>query len=154
MKRFISHPVFVVIAVLLFDQFVKIWVKMNMHLGEEIPLLGNWFIIHFTENNGMAFGLEFGAYWGKLFLSIFRIIAIGALTWYLLYIRKQKAPVGVTVCMSLILAGAIGNVLDSSFYGLIFSHSYGSVATLFPADGGYAGFLFGKVVDMLFFSSY
>ena len=122
-----------------------------MYLGQEFPVIGNWFIIHFTENNGMAFGLEFGNEWGKLILSLFRIIAIGALTWYLIRIYKQKAPRGVVICISMILAGAIGNVLDSLFYGMIFSDSYGNLATLFPDGGGYSSFLYGKVVDMLFF---
>ena len=154
MKRFlniVSHPVFVILAVLFFDQVFKIWIKTNMYLGEEIPLLGNWFLIHFTENNGMAFGLEFGAEAGKLFLSIFRIIAIGAITWYLIKIYRDKAPRGVIVCVSLILTGAIGNILDSAFYGLIFSDSYNNIATFMPEVGGYAPLLFGKVVDMLYF---
>jgi len=149
--KVVSHPVFIVPTVLLFDQIFKVYIKTHMYLGEEIRVLGNWFIIHFTENNGMAFGLEFGAETGKLLLSIFRIIAIGAITWYLFKIYRQKAPKGVLVCVSLILAGAAGNILDSAFYGLIFSESYNSVATVFPADGGYAPFLFGKVVDMLYF---
>ena len=154
MKRFlniISHPVFVVLGVLFIDQLFKIWIKTHMYLGEEIRVLGNWFIIHFTENNGMAFGLEFGAEWGKLFLSVFRILAIGAITWYLVKIFRNKAQKGVVVCVSLILAGAIGNIIDSAFYGLIFNESYNQVATLMPEEGGYAPFLFGKVVDMLYF---
>ena len=125
-----------------------------MSLGEEFPVLGNWFIIHFTENNGMAFGLEFGAKTGKLLLSIFRIIAIGAITYYLYRIYLQKAPRGVIVCVSLILAGAMGNILDSAFYGIIFDDSYNKVATFLPPDGGYAPLLFGKVVDMLYFPLY
>ena len=122
-----------------------------MYLGEEIHVLGNWFIIHFTENNGMAFGFQFGGDWGKFVLSSFRIVAIAALIWYLIKLFKDSAPKGVVICMSLILAGAIGNVIDSLFYGLVFSESYQSLATLFPENGGYAPFLFGKVVDMLYF---
>lgn len=122
-----------------------------MYLGEEIPLIGNWFIIHFTENNGMAFGLEFGAETGKLFLSLFRLIAITGISWYLVKIYKKNAPTGVVVCVSLILAGAIGNILDSTFYGMIFTESYNEIATFLPAEGGYAPILFGKVVDMLYF---
>lgn len=122
-----------------------------MYLGEEIPVFGDWFIIHFTENNGMAFGLEFGAEIGKLALSIFRIVAIGVITWYLSRIYKRNAPRGVVVCIALILAGAIGNILDSAFYGLIFSESYSDIARFMPEGGGYAPFLFGKVVDMLYF---
>lgn len=147
----ISHPVFVVLIILLLDQVFKVWVKSNFYLGEEIRVLGDWFILHFTENNGMAFGLEFGDRNGKLFLSIFRILAIGAIIWYLVRIYVSGAPRGVIVCISMILAGAIGNIIDSAFYGLIFSDSYGAVATAFPENGGYAPFLFGKVVDMLYF---
>ncbi len=157
MNRFlkvISHPVFIVLAVLSFDQIFKIWIKTSMMLGEEFPVLGNWFIIHFTENNGMAFGLEFGAETGKLLLSIFRIAAIGAITWYLFKIYRQKTPRGVIICVSLILAGAVGNILDSAFYGLIFNDSYNNISTFFPPEGGYAPFLFGKVVDMLYFPLY
>ncbi len=123
-----------------------------MYLGEEIAVFGNWFIIHFTENNGMAFGLEFGQETGKLLLSLFRIVAIGAITWYLAKIYREKAPRGVVVCISLILAGAIGNILDSTFYGLLFGESsFNNVAQFLPEEGGYAPALFGKVVDMLYF---
>ena len=151
MKRFLLHPLLIVFVILLADQLSKFWIKLNMYLGQEFSVIGNWFIIHFTENNGMAFGLEFGNEWGKLLLSLFRIVAIAALIWYLFRIYKQKAPRGVVVCMSMILAGAIGNVIDSLFYGMIFSDSYGSLASLFPEAGGYSSFLFGKVVDMLYF---
>jgi len=113
--------------------------------------LGDWFLIHFTENNGMAFGIELGAKAGKLILSVFRLLAIGAIIWYLTRIYKRNAPTGVVVCVSLILAGAIGNILDSAFFGLIFSDSYNQIATFMPEEGGYAPFLFGKVVDMLYF---
>lgn len=151
--KVITHPFFVLIGVLIIDQSFKIWIKTTMYLGQEFPVLGEWFIIHFTENNGMAFGLEFGAEAGKLFLSIFRLLAIVAISYYLYKIYKEKAPTGVLVCVSLILAGAIGNILDSAFYGLIFTDSYNSVATFLP-DEGYAPFLFGKVVDMLYFPLY
>ena len=122
-----------------------------MMLGDEIIIAKNWFIIHFVENNGMAFGLEFGNHIGKYFLSVFRIVAIGWLGWYLNKLWKRDVPFGIIVCFSLIMAGAIGNVLDSAFYGLIFNESYGQVATLFPAGGGYASFLQGRVVDMFYF---
>ena len=122
-----------------------------MHLGEEIHVFGDWFILHFTENNGMAFGLEFGNQYGKLFLSVFRIAAIGAIVWYLLKIYKNSAPRGVIVCISMILAGAIGNILDSAFYGIIFTDSFNTIATMWPEGGGYAPMLYGKVVDMLYF---
>lgn len=142
-----------VFLVLVLDQASKIWVKTNMYLGQDYRIT-NWFYIHFTENPGMAFGLEFGGVWGKLALSIFRIIAIGALILWLRNLIKSKVtPVAVTA-VSLILAGAIGNILDSAFYGLIFTDSLGRVAEMFPAAGGYAPFLQGKVVDMLYFPLY
>jgi len=142
----------IILFVLVADQVVKIWIKTTMSLGDEIVVFKNWFILHFVENNGMAFGFEFAGDYGKMFLSIFRILAVMAIGWYLFKLAKQKeVPFGFIVSISLIFAGAVGNIIDSLFYGLIFSHSYGQVATLFPEGGGYAGFLHGKVVDMLYF---
>lgn len=141
----------VIFLVLLFDQALKIWIKTHLLLGEEINVFGNWFIIHFTENNGMAFGLEFAGENGKLFLSIFRIIAVIGIGYYLFSLSKKGAHQGLLICISLILAGALGNIIDSAFYGIIFSESYHDTATLFPAEGGYARFLHGRVVDMLYF---
>lgn len=120
-------------------------------LGQEIHVFGNWFIIHFVENNGMAFGFELAGDYGKMFLSIFRIIAVGIMIWYLFRITKRDAPLGFIVSLSLIIAGAFGNIIDSAFYGMLFDNSYGQVATFLPPKGGYAGFLHGKVVDMLYF---
>ena len=123
-----------------------------MALGDEIIIFKNWFILHFVENNGMAFGFEFAGEYGKLFLSVFRIFAVIAIGWYLFKLAKQKeVPFGFVVSIALIFAGAIGNIIDSLFYGLIFTDSYGQLATLFPEGGGYAGFLHGRVVDMLYF---
>lgn len=122
-----------------------------MMLGDEIVIAKNWFIIHFIENNGMAFGLEFGNSIGKYFLSIFRIVAIGAIGWYIVKLWKRDVPFGLVACFSLIMAGAIGNILDSAFYGLLFNDSYGHVAKLFPVGGGYSSFLQGRVVDMFYF---
>jgi signal peptidase II len=123
-----------------------------MTLGQEIFVWGNWFILHFTENEGMAFGMQFGGDLGKLMLSIFRIIAIVLIGWYLYNLSRKKANQGLIFSMSLILAGAIGNIIDSAFYGLIFSASkFHEVAQMFPADGGYGSFLHGKVVDMFYF---
>lgn len=141
-------------AVLLIDQIVKLLVKTNMYLDESIPVFGNWFFIHFIENPGMAFGFEFGGTTGKLALSIFRIIAIVFIVIYLRGLIKQRASRGLIICVSLVLAGAAGNIIDSAFYGLIFNESppfTSQVAQLFPQGGGYAGFLHGKVVDMLYF---
>ena len=146
-----TKSIIIILLVLFFDQVLKIWIKTNMMLGDEFIIAKNWFIIHFVENNGMAFGLEFGNSIGKYFLSIFRIIAVGAIGWYIVKLWKRDIPFGVIACFSLIMAGAIGNILDSAFYGLIFNESYGQVATLFPPGGGYASFLQGRVVDMFYF---
>lgn len=140
--------------VLVIDQALKIWVKTNMSYGEEIQILGlDWALIHFVENKGMAFGVAFGGAYGKLALSLFRIVAVGFLIYYLRHLSRIGASFGLMISFGLILAGAIGNIVDSAFYGLIFSESelYGPPAVMFPADGGYASFLHGKVVDMLYF---
>ena len=144
----------VVLLVLLLDQALKIWVKTNMEYGEEIQLLGlKWALIHFVENNGMAFGISLGGDYGKLALSLFRIIAVGFLVYYIRVLIQAKSNFGLLVSFGLILAGALGNIIDSAVYGLIFSESpyHGGLAELFPAEGGYASFLHGKVVDMLYF---
>jgi signal peptidase II len=145
---------FTVFFVLLFDQILKIWVKTNMYLNESIPAAGDWFYIHFIENPGMAFGLEFGGSMGKLLLSLFRIFAVLGLGWYITKLAKEKATKGIIISFSLIMAGALGNIIDSAFYGILFSESYQhipSVAKFLPTEGGYAGFLHGYVVDMLYF---
>lgn len=140
-----------VFIILLIDQASKIWIKTSMTLGQTIPVIGDWFFIHFTENPGMAFGLEIPGEFGKLILSIFRIIAIGGIIWYILHLIKLEAPKGLILSISLILSGAIGNMIDSAFYGMIFSDSFFQVATIFPEEGGYATFLHGSVVDMFYF---
>ena len=142
----------IIFLILLADQVLKFWVKTNMAIGDEFVVFKNWFILHFVENNGMAFGFEFAGEYGKMFLSIFRILAVIAIGWYLFKLAKQKdVPFGFIVCISLIFAGAIGNIIDSLFYGMIFNHSYGQVAALFPERGGYSSFLHGRVVDMFYF---
>ena len=140
----------IIFLVLLADQVLKIWIKTNLYLGEEIHIT-DWFIIHFTENPGMAFGMEFGGDYGKLALSLFRIIAVGGIGYYLFSLVKEDAPAGLTISISLVFAGAVGNIIDSVFYGVIFTDSFNQLATLFPSEGGYSGFLYGKVVDMLYF---
>ncbi len=137
----------IVILLLLLDQILKIWIKTHLELHESIEITP-WFYLCFTENPGMAFGIEVI---GKLFLSIFRIVAVGFIGYYLYSLVKKNYPFGFIACISLILAGAMGNIIDSIFYGVIFDHSYGQVATLFPEGGGYAGWLHGKVVDMFYF---
>ena len=147
-----KKPLLVIFIILLIDQITKFWIKLNMTIGESFSVLGDWFQIYFIENNGMAFGWEFGAQYGKLVLSIFRIIAVALLFYLIYYLAKKKTKFGPLFGISLITAGALGNIIDGMFYGMIFSEStFTQVATLFPADGGYSGFLQGKVVDMLYF---
>ena len=123
-----------------------------MTVGEGIPVLGSWFQLLFIENKGMAFGMFFGGDIGKLLLSLFRIVLVIFLIFYIRRLIKNNAPVGVLIGVSLIIVGALGNILDSAFYGLVFSESLpGQVARFLPEGGGYASFLHGKVVDMLYF---
>ena len=140
-----------IILILLTDQILKIWTKTHMVIGEDIPIFGKWGMLHFIENNGMAFGMEMGGKPGKLILSIFRIIAIFAIGWFLNSIIRKNAYQGLILAVSAILAGAIGNIIDSAFYGMIFSESFHEPAFMFPPDGGYSSFLHGRVVDMLYF---
>lgn len=147
-----KKPLIVIFIVLLLDQISKFWIKLNMTIGESFSVLGNWFQIYFIENNGMAFGWEFGAQYGKIALGIFRIIAVALLFYVICYLVKKKVKFGPLLGISLITAGALGNIIDGMFYGMIFSEStFSQVATLFPEGGGYSGFMQGKVVDMLYF---
>ena len=141
----------IILIILLIDQVLKIWVKTHMEIGQEIHLLGNWGILHFIENNGMAFGMEMGGRPGKFILSIFRIAAIFGIGWFLNSLINKKASLGLIFAVSAIMAGALGNIIDSAFYGMIFSESFNQSAILFPAGGGYSSFLHGKVVDMFYF---
>lgn len=145
--------VLIILVVLVVDQVSKIWVKTNMHLDESITVFGDWFFIHFIENPGMAFGLEFGGQTGKLLLSLFRIVAIVFIWIYMSGLIKKNAPKGLIISVALVFAGAAGNIIDSAFYGVIFSESppLPVLATMFPESGGYASLLQGKVVDMLYF---
>jgi signal peptidase II len=150
-----------VIVILVFDQILKFWIKTNMSIGQDFAVLGNWFLIHFVENPGMAFGWEIGGKAGKVFLSLFRLGAIAVIIWYIGSLIRERAPQGFIICVSLILAGAIGNMVDCAFYGLIFNTgttfnpeigsyiSYSGVSQL--SGNGYAPFLHGCVVDMLSF---
>ncbi len=139
--------IIVVTLVILIDQISKIWVKTSMMLGDSIEI-ASWFKIYFIENPGMAFGLELG---GKLFLTLFRIVAVGFIGYYLVQLIKKKYAKGFIACIALILAGAFGNIIDCIFYGEIFSSSYGQVASFVPLGEGYADWMHGKVVDMLYF---
>jgi signal peptidase II len=152
-----SHFVLLLIfVVLLIDQVLKIWVKLNMPLGDSFKMFGlDWFKIHFTENPGMAFGIEFGGSYGKLALSLFRIIVVIFIAFFLTKLVRKKASYLLLACIALIFSGAVGNILDSIYFGVVFSDSgtfhSPELATFMPAEGGYAPMLYGKVVDMLYF---
>lgn len=138
----------IVVVILLVDQVIKIWVKTHMTLHEQIEIL-SWFKIVFIENNGMAYGMEIGS---KLVLSLFRVIAISILGYYIWLQAQKKVRWGYIVCLSMVLAGAAGNIFDSAFYGLIFNASSEHYTSYFvPFGTGYAPFLMGKVVDMFYF---
>ena len=138
----------IVVAILVIDQVIKIWVKTHMTLHEQIEIF-SWFKIVFIENNGMAYGMEIGS---KLVLSLFRIVAVSILGYYIAQQVKRQARCGYIVCLSLIMAGAAGNIFDSMFYGLIFNASSEFYTSYFvPFGTGYAPFLMGKVVDMFYF---
>ncbi|RZK78663.1 MAG: lipoprotein signal peptidase [Pedobacter sp.] len=131
-----TKPLLIIFLVLLADQVLKTWIKTNMYIGQEFKIIGNWFIIHFTENNGMAFGLEFGGEFGKLSLSLFRIFAVAGIGYGLHYLIQKKYHRGLILNVALIFAGALGNIIDSVFYGKIY---------------GYAELFHGRVVDMFYF---
>jgi len=139
--------VLIILILLTADQALKIWIKTHMQLHESIEIT-KWFYLYFTENPGMAFGIEVI---GKLFLSVFRIIAVGFIGYYLYGLVKKNYSFRFIACIALIWAGAMGNIICSIFYGVVFDHSYGQVATFMPAGGGYETWLHGKVVDMFYF---
>jgi signal peptidase II len=151
LKRIISDgwlAVLVVLSALVIDQLIKIWVKTSMTLHESIRIF-DWFYISFIENNGMAYGMQIGS---KLALSLFRVVAIGLLAYYLWLQVRKKARTGYIVCLAMVLAGAVGNLIDCMFYGLIFNASSPYYTSYFvPFGTGYAPFLMGKVVDMFYF---
>ncbi|CAM1349229.1 MULTISPECIES: lipoprotein signal peptidase [Tenacibaculum] len=142
-----------VILAILIDQISKIYIKTHFQLGEEVIVFNDWFRIHFTENNGMAWGFEFGGKAGKLFLTLFRVVAVTGIVYWLWQSIKKKAHTAVIIAIALILAGAVGNIIDSVFYGVIFDSSYHNVATFF-SDNPYGELFHGKVVDMLYFPIY
>ncbi len=143
----------IILLIVAADQALKIFVKTHYHSGEWHPVIGNWFRLYFIENEGMAYGWKFGGEWGKLLLTLFRLAAVIFGVFYLRRIIEQKQHSGFIICAALIFSGALGNLIDSMFYGIIFEESspvFQNVAKIFPAHG-YAGFLHGKVVDMLYF---
>lgn len=147
--------IILIICILIVDQALKCWIKTHMYVGQEYFMMGHWFRIHFIENEGMAYGLSFGGSAGKVVLTLFRLAAVIFGFFLLRRITKLKYNKGLIICGAMILAGAMGNLIDSMFYGLIFSAStYTQIAQFLPAGGGYAGFLHGKVVDMLYFPVY
>jgi len=148
----LKKAAFIIILILLIDQISKIYIKTHFVLSEEIKVFGlDWFRIHFLENNGMAWGKEFGGRSGKLFLSIFRLVAIAGIGYWLYGAVKSNAHKILIVAISFIFAGALGNIIDSIFYGIFFDGSYRQVATFLPPKGGYDSLFHGKVVDMLYF---
>jgi signal peptidase II len=138
-----------ILTAIILDQIIKIYIKTNFYLGEEV-IVFDWFRIHFVENNGMAMGFEFGGRTGKLFLTLFRIVAVSAIIFWLVGNIKRKVHNAVIIGISLIFSGAVGNIIDSVFYGVIFDQSNHKVATLF-AEKPYGELFYGKVVDMLYF---
>ena len=146
----LTVPALVAISVLIIDQWSKIWVKTNMYLGQEYRI-ADWFYIHFTENPGMAFGMELGGEYGKIILSLFRIVAVIGIAWYIIKLSKEKSHTGFLIAMSFIFAGALGNIIDSVFYGQIFTESSAHIARNVAFGDGYAPMLYGRVVDMLYF---
>ena len=154
MKFKLSHIAWLLVALLVADQVLKIWIKTHFALGEGISVFPDWFQLRFIENPGAAFGMRLmagdGYDWGKLILGIFRLVASGAVAYLIYHLnRREDTPKGVLVGLVLILAGAVGNILDSAFYGLIFSAS--TPLTVAHFGGSYAGFMMGKVVDMFYF---
>jgi len=142
----------IILLVLVADQVLKVWVKLTFFYDSAIPLFGDWAYLHFIENRGMAFGMEFGGEWGKLLLSLFRIIAVAGIGYALVRMTRTGARGIQIASVALIFSGALGNIIDSTFYGLVFSASSPfQKALLFPAEGGYAPFLHGAVVDMFYF---
>jgi signal peptidase II len=149
----LRYAVLIIAVILIFDQALKIWIKTSFPFGHVLDVLGQrWFQLYFIENSGMAWGMEIGGNWGKLILTLFRLAAVIFGTWYLVKIVREQYTRGFIICASLIYAGALGNLIDSLFYGMIFEESsYTHVAKMFPPEGGYSSFLHGKVVDMLYF---
>ena len=155
------HVAFIILLIVFADQALKLWIKTHYHLNESHKIIGSGFQLYFVENPGMAYGWKFGGNWGKMALTVFRMAAVVFGTWYLGKIVREKMHKGFIICASLVYAGALGNLIDSSFYGLIFDKgmifdptineyaNYNGLAIF--TKNGYASFLHGNVVDMLYF---
>ena len=145
----LKHAFLIILLVLIIDQWSKIYIKTHFILNEAVTVF-SWFQIYFVENEGAAWGTKIPGEYGKLILTLFRIIAVIGIGYWLVSTVKKQQPKILIICISLILAGALGNIIDSVFYGIIFDHSYGNIATLF-AENPYGTLLHGKVVDMFYF---
>ena len=151
----LKNVTILLLVLILLDQILKIWVKTHMCIDEAIMIVPEWFQLRFIENNGAAFGMQIssagGFDWGKLALSLFRVVMIGLLGYYIVYLNRRKTgtPKGVTIGLAMILAGAVGNLIDSMFYGMIFTQS--TPTTVATLGEGYSKFMMGKVVDMFYF---
>jgi len=144
---------FIICLIVIADQALKIYIKTHYYAGESRPVLGSWFQLYFIENEGMAYGWKLGGQWGKVMLTLFRLVAVILGVFYIKTIIEKKYPRGYIICIALVFAGALGNLIDSLFYGMIFDNSSAlsyNVAKIFPPHG-YAGFMHGRVVDMLYF---
>mgnify|MGYP006282920203 CR=1 FL=1 len=149
----LKSSVVLIVIILLIDQISKIYIKTNFVLGEHVDVF-SWFEIRFIENPGMAWGAQIPGSYGKVILTLFRLVAIVGIGWWLWDSTRKKAPKVLLIAISLIFAGALGNIIDSVFYGVIFDDSIGKIASFLPESGGYAPLLKGKVVDMLYFPLY
>ncbi len=149
----LKRVLLVIFSVLLVDQVSKIWIKTGWTIGQRMEVIPGLLELHFIENNGMAFGMALPGEWGKIALSLFRVLAVVLIVYYMYTLIRDKAHKGFITCIALIFAGAFGNIIDSAFYGVLFGKStYTQVAEFMPEGGGYAGFLQGHVVDMLHFT--
>ena len=153
----LKKSAFIIVLILLIDQISKIYIKTHFALGDEYRLF-DWFRIYFVENDGMAWGTKISDFasfisdrTAKIALTIFRIVAIIGIGYWLLEATKKKRPKVLLLAIALVFAGALGNIIDSVFYGVLFNDSYGQIASVFPIEGGYDSLLHGKVVDMLYF---
>ena len=144
-----TKSILVILLILIVDQIFKVWIKTNFAIGDEMRVFGNWFILHFTENPGMAFGMNLGS---KLFLTLFRIVLSSFIVYYIVRLIRDNYKQSYIYCVALILAGAVGNIFDSLFYGVLFGESTPfEIAAFLPESGGYAPVFMGKVVDMFYF---